>query len=70
MKANRKHYSDSQLGKVTIDGSVSFIRVKLTEKQKAAKRAEDAQFNIDNWIMVSSVTFIFGVMGLIGYLVG
>jgi hypothetical protein len=68
MKMNRKHYSDNQLGKITHDSGPAFIRVKMTDKQKAAKRVEDAEFNIDNWIMVSTVTFVVGFLGLIGCL--
>lgn len=66
MKTNRKHYSDSQLGKVTHDSGPAFIRVKLTAEEKEAKRVEDAEFTVDNLISLSILAFIFGVLGLIG----
>jgi len=70
MKTNRKHYSDSQLGKVRHDSGIAFMRAKLTAEEKEAKRVEDAQFSRDNRRVLTGLFILVSVVTIVSWVIG
>lgn len=70
MKTNRKHYSDSQLGNVRHDSGIAFMRTKLSDEEKEAKRVEDAEYSRDNCLVLAGIFLVVFVVTVIILITG